>query len=412
MLNGDVLTDIDLTAQIAQHEATGARATLALTPVEDPSAYGLVRLDGRRRGDRVRREALAPDQIDTNNISAGAYVLERSVLDLLEPGKPASIERDVFPRLVGDGLYGYVGDGYWLDIGTPERYLQGTFDILEGTVDDRGRGADGRRASLCVGRRRRERTGGSSRRRSSRPAAGSARARRSAGAWCSSAASRSASTRRSSARSCSRARRSAPTARSAAASSARGVHDRRRLPRRRPQRARRGRHARRRQHGLQRRADLPGRRRSPTGRSGSDGRSAGRRRRSPRSTRPARRPRSSTSPTHLRDALWRVDSAGVAPVDAPGGVIVAGMGGSAVGGRLAQRRARRRASTRPFVVADGYALPRWVGPRARSCCARATPATPRRRSPPTTTRSSAARRGSSPPPAARSPSAPGATACR
>ena len=80
-------------------------------------------------------EKPSPDQIDTNTISAGAYVLERSVLDLLEPDQPASIERDVFPRLVGNGLYGHVVDGYWLDIGTPERYLEGTFDILEGTVD-------------------------------------------------------------------------------------------------------------------------------------------------------------------------------------------------------------------------------------------------------------------------------------
>ena len=133
MLNGDVLTDMDLTAQIAQHERTGARATLALTPVEDPSAYGLVRT---RDGGEVTEfvEKPAPDQIDTRNISAGAYVLERSVLELLEADEPASIERDVFPRLVGEGLYGYVSDGYWLDIGTPERYLEGTFDILEGTV--------------------------------------------------------------------------------------------------------------------------------------------------------------------------------------------------------------------------------------------------------------------------------------
>jgi mannose-1-phosphate guanylyltransferase len=79
-------------------------------------------------------EKPAPDQIDTRNISAGAYVLEHSVLGLLEAEQPASIERDVFPRLVGDGLYGFVSDGYWLDIGTPERYLEGTFDILEGTV--------------------------------------------------------------------------------------------------------------------------------------------------------------------------------------------------------------------------------------------------------------------------------------
>jgi mannose-1-phosphate guanylyltransferase len=133
MLNGDVLTDIDLTAQLEQHERTGATATLALTPVEDPSAYGLVRT---RTGGEVTEfvEKPAPDQIDTNNISAGAYVLERAVLELLEADQPASIERDVFPRLVGEGLYGFVSDGYWLDIGTPDRYLEGTFDILEGTV--------------------------------------------------------------------------------------------------------------------------------------------------------------------------------------------------------------------------------------------------------------------------------------
>jgi mannose-1-phosphate guanylyltransferase len=133
MLNGDVLTDIDLTAQIAQHEATGAVGTLALTPVENPSAYGLVRLNA---DSSVREfvEKPSADQIDTNTISAGAYVLERSVLDMLQPEKPASIERDVFPRLVGNGLYGHVAHGYWLDIGTPERYLEGTFDILEGTV--------------------------------------------------------------------------------------------------------------------------------------------------------------------------------------------------------------------------------------------------------------------------------------
>jgi mannose-1-phosphate guanylyltransferase len=133
MLNGDVLTDLDVSAQLALHDMRDARATLALTPVEDPSAYGLVRTldDGEVTG---FVEKPSPDQIDTSNISAGIYVLERSVLDLLEPEKPASIERDVFPRLVGDGLYAYVGDGYWLDIGTPERYLEGTFDILEGTV--------------------------------------------------------------------------------------------------------------------------------------------------------------------------------------------------------------------------------------------------------------------------------------
>jgi mannose-1-phosphate guanylyltransferase len=134
MLNGDVLTDLDLSAQLEQHERTGAVATLALTPVEDPSAYGLVRTSKSAEVTEFV-EKPAPDQIDTNNISAGAYVLERTVLDMLAPDQPASIERDVFPRLVGEGLYGCVSEGYWLDIGTPERYLQGTWDILEATVE-------------------------------------------------------------------------------------------------------------------------------------------------------------------------------------------------------------------------------------------------------------------------------------
>jgi mannose-1-phosphate guanylyltransferase len=133
MLNGDVLTDIDLTAQLAQHDATGAVGTLALVPVDDPSAYGLV----RTHDDHSVREFVekpTADSIDTNLISAGAYVLERRVLDLIPADRKVSIEREVWPRLVGAGLHGFAADGYWLDIGTPERYLQGTFDILEGNV--------------------------------------------------------------------------------------------------------------------------------------------------------------------------------------------------------------------------------------------------------------------------------------
>jgi mannose-1-phosphate guanylyltransferase len=133
MLNGDVLTDIDLTAQIAQHERTGARGTLALVPVSDPTAYGLVRLHANGAVKEFVEKPSA-DEIDTNLISAGAYVLERDVVDLIAPGRNVSIEREIWPQLVGDGLYGYAAEAYWLDIGTPERYLQGTFDILEGNV--------------------------------------------------------------------------------------------------------------------------------------------------------------------------------------------------------------------------------------------------------------------------------------
>ena len=133
MLNGDVLTDIDLTAQVAQHEATGATATLALVPVADPTNYGLVHVN-EDRSVRDFLEKPSPDAIDTNLISAGAYVLERSILELVPPGRNVSIEREVWPQLVGNGLYAFPSESYWLDIGTPDRYLQGTFDIIEGNV--------------------------------------------------------------------------------------------------------------------------------------------------------------------------------------------------------------------------------------------------------------------------------------
>jgi len=134
MLNGDVLTDIDLTAQLELHDRAGARATLALVAVEDPSAYGLVRLaEDRSVAEFVEKPEAS--MIDTNLINAGVYVLERDVLDEMPAaGTNVSIERDVFPGLVGRGLFGHPADGYWLDIGTPDRYLQGTFDILSGAV--------------------------------------------------------------------------------------------------------------------------------------------------------------------------------------------------------------------------------------------------------------------------------------
>jgi mannose-1-phosphate guanylyltransferase len=135
MLNGDVLTDIDLTAQLAQHERTGASATLALISVEDPSAYGLVHTNE----DSSVAEFLekpGPDQtVHTSLVNAGAYILEREVLAEMAPaGTVTSIERDLFPTLVNQGLYGYEASGYWLDIGTPGRYLQATFDIMESLV--------------------------------------------------------------------------------------------------------------------------------------------------------------------------------------------------------------------------------------------------------------------------------------
>jgi mannose-1-phosphate guanylyltransferase len=135
-LNGDVLTDLDLTALLRAHEQRGASATLGLHPVEDSSTYGLVHSDPEgavlafleKTGEAVPGE-----------VNAGMYALERSVLELIPPGEEVSIERDVFPRLVGEGLHGLRLDGYWMDIGTPERYLQASWDILEQRVETRVR---------------------------------------------------------------------------------------------------------------------------------------------------------------------------------------------------------------------------------------------------------------------------------
>ena len=131
VLNGDVLTDVDLPAIIARHEAEKAQATILLTPVPNPSAYGLVETDAAGRVQRFL-EKPRPEQITTNNINAGIYVLETPVLEMMPPGVNTSIERAFFPALLarGDRVLGPVHRGYWIDIGTPEKYLQVHRDIL------------------------------------------------------------------------------------------------------------------------------------------------------------------------------------------------------------------------------------------------------------------------------------------
>jgi mannose-1-phosphate guanylyltransferase len=132
ILNGDVLTDIDLTSQLAAHEAAGARVTLALYAVDDTRSYGVVPTDsdGWVEAFLEKTDAEAP----TNRINAGAYILERDVVETIPPGRAVSFEREVFPALVGNGLYGHAAAGYWIDIGAPERYLEATWDLLAGRV--------------------------------------------------------------------------------------------------------------------------------------------------------------------------------------------------------------------------------------------------------------------------------------
>jgi mannose-1-phosphate guanylyltransferase len=131
VFNGDVLTDIDLNHVVQFHRDNEAVATIVLTPVPNPTAYGLVETD---RDGRVRRflEKPKPEEITCDTINAGIYVLEPRVLDYVPEGEPFMFEYGVFPRLLAEDerFYGYVWPGYWRDIGTSASYLQANLDVL------------------------------------------------------------------------------------------------------------------------------------------------------------------------------------------------------------------------------------------------------------------------------------------
>lgn len=148
VFNGDIVTDLDLESVIREHDARKATATIVLAPVENPASYGLVETheDGR-----VRRflEKPKPDEISVNTINAGTYILDPKVLDVIPAGENFSFEYGVFPELLkrGENFYAHVpSSAYWIDIGTPARYLQVHHDMLAGRV--RGLKLEGRRGSF------------------------------------------------------------------------------------------------------------------------------------------------------------------------------------------------------------------------------------------------------------------------
>jgi mannose-1-phosphate guanylyltransferase len=132
VVNGDVLTDLDVGEVVASHRRCAAQATIALTPVDDPSVFGVVPTDA---GGRVTAFIEKPPRgtEPTNLINAGTYVLEPSVLDAIASDRPVSVEREVFPRLVEErSLFAVASDAYWIDTGTPAKYLQAQYDLLDG----------------------------------------------------------------------------------------------------------------------------------------------------------------------------------------------------------------------------------------------------------------------------------------
>jgi len=133
VFNGDVLTEVDLTALIASHRERSARATIVLTPVDNPTAYGLVETDGNRN---IRRflEKPKPEEITCNTINAGIYVLEPDTFDRIPENVAWSIERSFFPSFIerGETFLASIYRDYWIDIGTPEKYVQVHRDIMDG----------------------------------------------------------------------------------------------------------------------------------------------------------------------------------------------------------------------------------------------------------------------------------------
>src|SRR5215813_233975 len=133
VFNGDVMTQVDLAAVIRLHRERRAKATIVLTPVDNPTAYGLVETDARGN---IRRflEKPNPDEITCDTINAGIYVLEPDTFDRIPKDVPWSIERSFFPSLIdrGETFVAYVDRGYWIDIGTPEKYMQVHEDIMDG----------------------------------------------------------------------------------------------------------------------------------------------------------------------------------------------------------------------------------------------------------------------------------------
>ncbi|HVE56321.1 MAG TPA: NDP-sugar synthase [Pyrinomonadaceae bacterium] len=139
VLNGDILTDLDIARVVEFHKSKQAAATIVLAPVENPSAYGLVETDGNGKVLRFR-EKPKPEELDeltVNTINAGIYILEPEVLDLIPKGENYSFEYNVFPDLLNKQMpfYAYIlRDNYWRDIGNPQSYLQGHHDFLSGKI--------------------------------------------------------------------------------------------------------------------------------------------------------------------------------------------------------------------------------------------------------------------------------------
>jgi NDP-sugar pyrophosphorylase family protein len=136
VLNGDILTDVDLAAVLAAHRESGAAATIVLAPVDNPRAYGVVETDEAGRVTHFYEKPAADKDLPTNTVNAGIYVIEPEVLTYMPAGETVTFEYDLFPALLEQGVHvqSFAAGGYWTDIGTPKRFLRANLDVLAGRL--------------------------------------------------------------------------------------------------------------------------------------------------------------------------------------------------------------------------------------------------------------------------------------
>lgn len=136
IFNGDVLSGLDIAGLVRDHIEHSSDVTLYLTPVEDPRAYGLVPIDARGNVQAFLEKPSTPEEIITDLINAGCYVFRRSVIEQIPDGRVVSVERETFPGLLAAGaqVRGVVDRGYWLDLGTPLAFVQGSCDLVSGVA--------------------------------------------------------------------------------------------------------------------------------------------------------------------------------------------------------------------------------------------------------------------------------------
>jgi mannose-1-phosphate guanylyltransferase len=137
LLNGDILTDMSIRELVNFHKSNGAKITATLNEVDDPRHWGIVELDSQDRA-LSWQEKPAPEEARSNWGNVGVWIFEPEIIDTIPAGRPVSLEKEIFPKLIAEGVpfYGYKYRGYWKDIGTPDKYHQANRDALNKTLSN------------------------------------------------------------------------------------------------------------------------------------------------------------------------------------------------------------------------------------------------------------------------------------